>query len=191
MKKLIADWKERGPFPSRECRVWWEVLKAVLETRRLAKQQKMKTHREVALSSHSSHAGGAQGRNRNAIITHTWLICTTSRHFLQNRERQEETWGMMQQQIYSSHRPQPPRTKSFYLLKPSREESFRSRCSLNQPVVSWNTGPWRKSPFFLFFRSVPSSLLKLQRWKLTLFFFKNKHYPLSPKRTVSKGPDQT
>ena len=141
MKKLIADWKERGPFPSRECRVWWEVLKAVLETRRLAKQQKMKTHREVALSSHSSHAGGAQGRNRNAIITHTWLICTTSRHFLQNRERQEETWGMMQQQIYSSHRPQPPRTKSFYLLKPSREESFRSRCSLTLPQASlWSAG---------------------------------------------------
>lgn len=136
MKKLIADWKERGPFLSRECSIWWEVLKVVLETRRLVKQQKMKTHRDGVLSSHSTHAGGAQGRGRNATVTHTLLVCTTSRHFLQNRERQEETRGTMRQQINPSHRPQPPRTKSFYLRKPSREESFRSRCSLNLPQAS-------------------------------------------------------
>ena len=47
---------------------------------------------------------------------------------------------MMRQQIYPSHRPQPPRTKSFYLCKPSREESFRSRCSLNLPQASlWSS----------------------------------------------------
>ena len=138
MKKLIADWKERGPFLSRECSVWWEVLKVVLETRRLAKQRKMKTHRDGALSSHSTHAGGSSGKRQK---------CDCNPHFAGVHhfqafptERQEETWGMMRQQIYPSHRPQPPRTKSFYLRKPSREESFRSRCSLNLPQASlWSS----------------------------------------------------
>ena len=128
--------------------------------------RKWKFIETTTVSHHTAHMPGSSGEWQEYDQSPCFQpICTASRHFLQNCERQEETWGMMQEQIYSPHRQQPPGTKSFYLLEPSKEESFRSRCSLNLPQASLRSAGTRgqEGKRILFSTSVPSSLLRLQK----------------------------
>lgn len=95
-------------------------------------------------------------------------------HFLQNFERQEETWGEAEEQIQSLHRQPPLGTKSLYLLQPSKEGSFQSKHPLNliQAILCPAGTPGHKEKVSsLPPRSVPSSILRLCRWNFNAVVF--------------------